>query len=218
MPLRVGLRVIEQYGNESLENQVLAYEAQPFEKGQIVFYGPSYFTRWSTKYGEIPMAECLKGASGKKCVINRGFGSSCAEHQLYYYPRMVRPLEPRVLVLEGYANSDSFGYSPEEVFEIMQRVVAYAKTDFPGIHIYMCSGHRSLKATEKIREDIKVYSKYVEEFAKETSDVTFVDVYNYEPMIRDDIFIEDGVHFNSLGYQVFAEFFKENLKEELEKF
>jgi len=218
MPLRVGLRVIEQYGNESLENQVLAYEAQPFEKGQIVFYGPSYFTRWSTKYGEIPMAECLKGASGKKCVINRGFGSSCAEHQLYYYPRMVRPLEPKVLILECYANSDSFGYSPEEVFEIMQRVVAYAKTDFPGIHIYMCSGHRSLKATEKIREDIKVYSKYVEEFAKETSDVTFVDVYNYEPMIRDDIFIEDGVHFNNFGYKLYTELFQNVLRDELARY
>ena len=40
---------------------------------------------------------------------------------------MVRPLEPKVLVLEGFANSDSFGYPPEEIIEIMQRIVAYAK-------------------------------------------------------------------------------------------
>ena len=40
---------------------------------------------WSKKYGMIPMRDVLLGKSGKPCVINRGFGSSCAEHQLYYY-------------------------------------------------------------------------------------------------------------------------------------
>ena len=42
MAIKIGLKVIELWG-ESLEEQVLAYEAEPQEKGQIVFYGPSYF-------------------------------------------------------------------------------------------------------------------------------------------------------------------------------
>ena len=60
MAIKVGLRYIEQ-GKESMEDEVLAYEAEPQEKGQIVFYGPSYFTRWGTRFGMKPMRDVLLG-------------------------------------------------------------------------------------------------------------------------------------------------------------
>ena len=101
MPVRVGLKHIDIW-NDSMEKAVQAYEQEPIEKGQIVFYGPSNFTRWSAKYGHIPLREALLGKSGRPCAFNRGFGSSCSEHQLYYYPRMVRPLEPSVLVYSPF--------------------------------------------------------------------------------------------------------------------
>ncbi|MBQ4087867.1 MAG: hypothetical protein IJC78_06445 [Clostridia bacterium] len=217
MPVKVGLRHIEKW-NESLEEQVLAYESQPADKGQIVFYGPSYFTRWSMRFGEIPMEECIKGASGKTCVINRGFGSSCSEHQLYYYPRMIRPLAPKVMVYESFANGESFGYTSEELFELAQRVVWYAKTDFPNINIYLCSGHNSKNMTEKRLEETKEYSGWLMELAKNTPNVFYIDVLNHPSMKRKDIYIEDGVHLNSLGYQLYAEVFKEALKDELVKY
>ena len=111
MPVKVGLKVIELW-NSSMEDQVSEYEKENAEKGQIVFYGPSYFTRWSEKWKMIPLKDAVKGKSGAQCCINRGFGSSCSEHQLYYYPRMVRALEPKVLVYASHANGASFGYSP----------------------------------------------------------------------------------------------------------
>ena len=95
MPVKVGLNHIEIW-DEYMEPAIAAYEQEPQHQGQIVFYGPSYFTRWSTKYGMKPLRECLLGASGAPCAVNRGFGSSCAEQQLYYYPRAIRPLNPKV--------------------------------------------------------------------------------------------------------------------------
>jgi len=137
MSVKVGLKHIEIW-DESMEAEVLEYEKEALQKGGIVFYGPSYFTRWSKKWGEIPMSEVLPGKSGNKCVTNRGFGSTCAEHHLYYYPRMVKPLEPKVLVYGcALGNGLAFGYSVEETWELAQRVIAYAKTDFPDIHIYI---------------------------------------------------------------------------------
>ena len=138
MSVKVGLKNIAIWNNESMEDAVREYEKENAEKGQIVFYGPSNFTRWSKAYGMKPMREVLLGASGAPCVVNRGFGSSCAEHQLYYYPRMIRPLAPKVLVYTFYGNGRAFGYSTEENWELAQRVIAYAKTDFPDIHIYLC--------------------------------------------------------------------------------
>ena len=217
MPVRVGLRYIDIW-NSSLEKAVLAYEQESVEKGQIVFYGPSNFTRWSAKYNHIPLREAIVGASGKPCVINRGFGSSCSEHQLYYYPRMVRPLEPKVLVYECFANAGAFGYSIEERWELAQRVIAYVMTDFPGIQVYLCGAHpvRDLDE-EKIRDRAK-FDALLKEFAENTPNCHFIDLMNYEPMKSKDIFIEDGVHFNAEGYKIYAELFREALKDELEKF
>ena len=118
MPVKVkDLKFIEQWG-ESLENQVLAYEQEPIRKGEIVFYGSSKFTRWkSTKYGNPILRDEILGDSGTSCCINRGFGSSSSEHQLYYYHRMVKPLEPKVLVYCCHGNHSTYGYSIDEMLK-----------------------------------------------------------------------------------------------------
>ena len=48
MPVKVGLQYIEQW-KDSMENYVRRYEQEPVVKDQIVFYGPSYYTRWSER-------------------------------------------------------------------------------------------------------------------------------------------------------------------------
>ena len=217
MPVKVGLRYIEIW-KDSMEDAVRAYEQEPIEKGQIVFYGPSNFTRWSPKYGNPSLRETLLGKSGQPCAINRGFGSSCSEHQLYYYPRMVRPLEPKVLVYSPFGNFDSFGYSVEECWELAQRVIIYALTDFPGIRIYLCSSFACRDMNEKGLEMRARLDGLMKEFAKNTPDVCYVDVMSREEMKDKSIFIEDGVHYNPEGYRRYAEMFREVLKDELDKY
>ena len=217
MPVRVGLKVIEQW-RESMEKAVCQYESEPTDKGQIVFYGPSYFTRWSARFGNKPLREVLLGKSGKECCVNRGFGSSCAEHQLYYYPRMIRPLEPKVLVYSSFGNGEDFGYSSEEVWELAQRVVTYAFTDFPDIHVYLCGTNYRRDITNERLEMIGKYDDMLREFAEKTPNCFFIDPKEYEPLRRNDLYIEDGIHFNSTGYEIYGDFFKKALKDELDRF
>lgn len=217
MPVKVGLHYIDIW-QESMEDEVLAYEKDPIIKNQIVFYGPSYFTRWSTRFGMIPMREQLLSPKGEKCALNRGFGSSCAEHQLYYYPRMIRPLEPKVLVYTSHANGPSFGYSNEESWELAQRVIAYAQIDFPGIHIYLVGAHPSRDQTPEDVEKKRAYNRMVKEFAEKTPNCTFLDVLEYAPLDRKDIYVEDGVHFNQEGYHIYAKFYQNALRDELATF
>lgn len=214
MSVKVGLQYIDKW-NESLEAQVVRYEQETVEKGQIVFFGPSNFTRWSTKYGMTPVREVLLGKSGTPCVINRGFGSSCSEHQLYYYPRMVRPLEPKVLVYSPFGNYGAFGYSIEEAWELAQRVIMYALTDFPGIRIYLCGAQWHKKNPEQTAVKAQRSKELLQEFVANTPNCYFVNVYDQEQLHREEYFVEDGVHFNAEGYRVYGEFFKEVLKEEL---
>ena len=218
MPVKVGLKYIDLW-QESMEEVVSEKEKEQYPEGQIVFYGPSYFTRWGRKHGFTPMREVLLGKSGAECVANRGFGSSCSEHQLYYYPRMVRPLKPTVLVYECYGNGGAFGYTPEEIWEIAQRVIVYALTDFPGIRIYLCGPHNSRDQSEEAVEKKRRFAEFQKEFAAKTENVFFLDILNYGPLKdRKDIYVEGGVHFNAEGYRLYGEMFREMLREELDRF
>lgn len=217
MPVRVGLKYIEEW-KESMEDEVLAYEKCIPEKNKIVFYGPSNFTRWSKKWGMVPLEECILGKSGKQCAINRGFGSTCAEHQLYYYPRMIRPLEPKVLVYSPFGNYSAFGYSVEEVWQLAQRVMIYAKTDFPDIRIYICGPKPNKKTTEKLFAQMQEFEKLSREFTTENKDFYYIDCMQNPEFGRDDIYVEDGVHFNQEGYNIYTKFFLEALKDELAEF
>lgn len=222
MPVRVGLQFIEKW-KSSMEKEVQAYEAQPIEKGKIVFYGPSCFTRWKReRWGMIPLEEEIVGKSGEKCAVNRGFGSSCAEHQLYYYDRMVRPLEPEVLVYSSFGNSMDFGYPPEETFELAQRVVRYTLTDFPDCRVYLCGTDKYKKVIpfEGFDKACANYDKMLKDFAESNPGCYYIDPKSYAPLVTDmdGIFVEDGVHYNREGYRRYGDFFRAALKTELERF
>lgn len=212
--VKVGLRYIEKWKTD-LEKQVCDYEAENAEKGQILFYGPSNFTRWSTKYGMTPLREVLVGASGKPCCLNRGFGSTCSEHHLYYYPRMVKALEPSVLVYSpGLGNGIGFGYTAEELWEMAQRVMIYAKADMPELRIYLCGVNLWKRKSEAAQKT----DAWMRAFAQEMPDCTYLDITDYEPLHRTDIYAPDNVHYNREGYELYGEYFKEKLAHELAKF
>ena len=217
MPIRVGLQYIDIW-KSSLEKAVQKYEEETVEPGQIVFYGPSYFTRWSTAWEHRPLREDLVGKSGKACCVNRGFGSSCPEHQLYYYPRMVRPLKPSVLVYGSWGNSDAFGYSNEEAFELAQRVITYALTDFPELRVYIGGAQATRDMTDENLAERRAYSEMLRKFAEGTPRCTYFDPLSCKELWQKDIFVEDGVHYNQKGYDLYGEFFREVLKDELNKF
>ncbi len=220
MPVKVGLKFIEKWG-ESMEKKICEYEKEPIIKGQIVFYGPSNFTRWAAYRGNTPLREAVLGHSGAQCCINRGFGSSTTEHQLYYYPRMVRPLEPKVLVYSvGLGNSAAFGYTTEETWDLASRVVAYAHEDFPDMKIYLCGPnlYRSRMFKSERLEQEELMDSWIREFAEKMPYCSYIDVNAYEPLHRDDIYDDDKVHFNHKGYEIYAGLFQEALAEELKAF
>ena len=61
------------YETEStFEKDMLRFEAENEAPGQIVFYGPSNFTRWATPiWGMRPLREDIVGKSGTPCVVKR---------------------------------------------------------------------------------------------------------------------------------------------------
>lgn len=205
-----------------LEDSVQEYEKATIEKGLIMFYGDSAFTQWSQAYGHRPMEDDIRMKDGRRAVINHGFGSSTAEEQLYYYSRMVRPWEPRALVLQSHANDVYFGYSAEEIMFLQSRLLQYARMDMPGIHFYLCDTRPLMRDVNQKGVQIyhrRQYNQLLKEYCNKHDDCTYVchtdspffyekleDVGSYHK-IRTDIFVEDMVHYNQTGYDLYKKFF-----------
>ena len=130
----------------------------------------------------------------------------------------LRPLAPRVLVYSSFGNSEAFGYSAEETWELAQRVIAYAMTDFPDIKIYLVGVNPSAKKLDLCQINNRArYNSWLKHFAEETPNCYFIDPVSYKPLLADDIYVPDG-HFNQKGYDLYGDFFREALKDELAKY
>lgn len=213
------------------EEQVKRYEEKPAEPGKIVFYGSSFFTRWSEKWGHRNLEDDIRGKDGSSIAVNHGFGGSTVEEQLYYYPRLVAAWKPKAMVFSGFLNDTWRGYSSQEVTFLFNRLLEYARRDVPGIRLYVtdihpCASHIGKPVTywDHYHADIQ---HYVEEYCEAHEDTTLIswltcpyffnrpeDVGQWEKM-RTDLFVEDGVHFTQEGYDLAARFFREALDREL---
>jgi len=213
-----------------LESSIVEYENAEIETGKILFYGDSWFTRWKEKYGMRPMEDDIRMKDGSKAVVNHGFGSSTAEEQLFYYHRMVKPWAPRALVLRSSGNDRYFNYSVSEVMYLHARLIEYARQDFPGIRFFLCGAAPSMRNFGTVSWTVWQnyaldYNKVLKAYCAEHDDCTYVslvdnplffenpeDAGDYKK-VRQDIYIEDNVHLNQEGYNLFGELFRDVLKE-----
>ena len=210
------------------DKSIARYEEKPVEKGLIMLYGHSLFTRCQpdNRWGHPNVEEAVLTKDGKKAILNHGFGTSSADDLLYYYHRMVTPYEPRALVLATGNNDFGFGYTPEEVCDVLARVIQYAKADFPGIPVYVLITGVSMKHKHPTPERAALrarYSECVHEMCAQFEDCTPVSMahqsfYYDDPAdighpdrIREDLHCNDGIHFNDLGYGLFHQFLRELL-------
>ena len=90
--------------------------------------------------------------------------------------------------------------------------------DFPDIHVYLVGAQAKRDMTEELWAERRAYNKMVKAFAEAAPNCFYVDALEHKPLQRTDIYVKDGVHYNQEGYDLYGEFFKEVLKDELEKF
>ena len=63
---------------KSLEASIIAYEQEPIQKGKIMFYGQSFFTRWgSPKWGYRRLDEDIRMKDGSLAYLPQGWASGC---------------------------------------------------------------------------------------------------------------------------------------------
>ena len=210
-----------------LETPVQNYEKVPIEKGLIMFYGASSFTRWKAKYGNPVLEEQIRKKDGSNAAINHGFGSSTAEEELYYYDRLVKPWEPRVLIIKTGGNDAGAGYSPMESVFFQSRIMEYARADVPGIRFILNGIHPNKLSAGHKNPWRDEYNELLQEYAEKHDDCIYTnykdsplffddpaDVGNFDK-VKMDIYAEDQHHYNYEGFCICAKYWLEVLDEYL---
>lgn len=192
-------QVPEQVSNADWEQDMQRFAAAdaiaPPPKHAVLFIGSSSIRFWDTLATDFPGVP----------VINRGFGGSEIRDSTWYADRIVVPYAPRMIVFYAGENDLNSGRSPQQVRNDFLAFVMRVRRDLPGVRIAYISSKPSPSrahllvalrdANSLIRQDIATMKG-----------VRFIDVFT--PMLdgngqpREDLFVEDRLHMNRTGYEL----------------
>ena len=193
------------------EEAIQAFEAEDRAmmppEGAIVVTGSSSIRRWHPS---------LKQDLAPLTVIPRGFGGSTMQDLEYFLDRIVIKYKPRAVVIYEGDNDTAFGVAPEEIVGRLESIVDRIHAEVPEARVYVMSVKPSL-ARVNVWDKAQESNVLSQRFADSHDLVSYIDVANpflqSNGKVMDDIFIDDGLHLNEKGTQIWASTIKAALME-----
>jgi lysophospholipase L1-like esterase len=170
--------------------------SMPPPKGGILFLGSSSIRMWDLKkwFPDLP-------------VVNRGFGGSQICDSTHYADRLVTIHQPRLVVFYAGDNDIAAGKSPGQVRDEFREFVEKVRQPQPELPIVFISIKPSI-ARWKLAEKMKEANRLIKEDAEELGNTKYLDVWpamlNEAGEPRKDLFVDDGLHMNAAGYDMWA--------------
>jgi lysophospholipase L1-like esterase len=174
-------------------------------KNAVLFVGSSSIRLW-------PTAEAFP----ELAVINRGFGGSHASDVLHFAPRIVIKYEPRTIVFYAGDNDLADGKSPQQVAGDFEKFAELVREKLPMSEIVYLPIKPSL-ARWKLWPKAQATNELVKKFVADRGYITYLDTAT--PMLgaggrpRPEIFLDDGLHMNERGYQLWNELLARHLSQ-----
>ena len=166
----------------------------------IVFTGSSSIRLWKDLEERFPDHN----------ILNTGFGGSQTSDLLGYVNELVLQYKPtKVFIYEG-DNDISTKKRKREILGDMNKIITAIKAKLPNTEIILISPKPSISRWHW-RGRYKRLNRKLAALAQETDNLSFVDV--WYPMLngrklRKELFIEDGLHMNNLGYDIWYQAIK----------
>lgn len=163
-------------------------------KSTIVFTGSSSVRMWKNLPASFPDHQ----------ILNTGFGGSQASDLLYHLDDLVLKYNPdKVFIYEG-DNDINAKKKPRQILKTSQQIISKIKDKNPNVKIVLISAKPSISRWA-LKGKYKRLNRKFERIAKKDPYLGFVDVWT--PMLngrklKTDIFIEDGLHMNQKGYDL----------------
>jgi lysophospholipase L1-like esterase len=181
------------------EAEIRAFEAADRKRtpkpGPVVFIGSSSIRLWDSVARDFP----------RYPVLNRGFGGSHVADSVRYVHRIVVPYRPRLVVMYAGTNDIDAGKTPEAVAADFQAFTARIWADLPRTEIAFISiapNPARWAEVERVREA----NRLIERTCAADPRLHFIDVFprmlGRDGQPRPELFIEDRLHMNRKGYEV----------------
>lgn len=189
-------------------------EIQAFEKedsiampksNEILLVGSSSFRIWKE------FKEDLVGFP----VTNRGFGGSQMSDAIFYFDRIVSKYQPKLILVYEGDNDLNAGKSPETVFNDYKIFAQLAKEKLPQTKVIFLSVRPSL-ARIKLKTEQTAFNKSLKKYCKQNKRFYYMDIQKefYLPNgeLMTDIFLDDKLHLNKKGYEIWTKAIRKVLK------
>lgn len=178
--------------------------------GQILLYGSSTMRLWNT------YREDLSGFG----VVNRGFGGSEMSDAVYFFNRVVVPLQPALILLYEGDNDISNGKkTPEQILEDFKTFMAMVEEKLPETRVAVYSLRPSLARVGTMAQQRMVndaLKKYCQEHRKKAFYIDVFDSLLTASGVPDATYLAaDKLHLNEKGYALWARFTREFLERKL---
>jgi lysophospholipase L1-like esterase len=175
------------------------------KKNAIVFTGSSSIRLWKDLQTDFPNHN----------VLNLGFGGSEMADLLYFVDDLVIPFKPKqVFIYEG-DNDISRGRTPEHILSTAESIVKKIRKSYPSTEIIFISPKPSIRRWS-LKDKYEDFNKKLKDWTSTQQGIRYADVWT--PMLdRDgtvlqDIFVNDNLHLNEKGYDIWASVLKGYLK------
>ena len=173
-------------------------------KGKILFTGSSSIRFWESLEEDM---EPLK-------VLNRGFGGAQISHVIYHFEEIIKPYNPKAIVFFCGTNDLTALKTPEETVHDFKKFYSLIRNQFGNIKVYMIGIKPSVDRFY-LDEEEKIFNNSIKLLASEDAYLEYIDV--WDSMLNEDgsrmpeLYIEDGLHMNKKGYEVWTKIVRKSL-------
>tara|TARA_R110002167_G_scaffold51470_14_gene148941 strand:+ start:4489 stop:5133 length:645 start_codon:yes stop_codon:yes gene_type:complete len=143
-------------------------------------------------------------------IVNSGFGGSQASDLLLHVDDLILRFSPKkVFIYEG-DNDISAHKKPKDIIATTSEIIAKIWAKDPSVGIVLIAVKPSI-ARWQLKRKYKHLNRLFNRFSKKNAQIEFADV--WKPMltgrkVQQDIFIEDGLHMNAKGYEIWYQVLK----------
>ncbi|MGX1929497.1 GDSL-type esterase/lipase family protein [Flagellimonas sp. 2504JD4-2] len=170
-------------------------------KPSIVFTGSSSVRLWKDLQDRFP----------DKQILNTGFGGSQSSDLEHYLDELILDYNPeQVFIYEG-DNDISSKRRPRAIEGTIQDIIKELHRQRPEMEIVLISAKPSISRWH-LKRRYKRLNKKLNKLASEIKNVRYADVWSvmtHKRKLKTHLFIEDGLHMNPQGYELWYDVLKD---------
>lgn len=197
---------------DRFESTIREFEKEDQEQGYqpeaVLFTGSSSIRMWNSLHEDMAPIR----------VTNRGFGGSTILEVLHYANRIILPHQPKYIVF--YCGENDLSNDETKAKTALKSLKAfhkYLEENLPDTRLYFIAIKPSI-SREKYWSKLQKANKMIRKFIARHDNYIFVDtaskMLDSDGKVLQDIFIEDNLHMNAKGYQIWTSVLKPILEKD----